>query len=131
MKKIMQEHDVPPEWFTLLFFIETILAIYKLHGLFEAYEVVNYALKGFPSSKGSHYLKRRLQRNDTQLAFFNMPYIASKVFIDIEFQLEKTRVYKPNFILRPLNFVFWLWDVYSALWIATMQKRRNNIHGNS
>jgi acyl-coenzyme A synthetase/AMP-(fatty) acid ligase/acyl carrier protein len=131
MKQIMHEHALPPEWFTMMFFIETTLAIYKLQGLFEAYNVVNYALKRFPSSKGLHYLKNRLQRNDSQLAFFNMPSIASKVFIDIEYQLKETRVYKPNFILRPLIFFYWICDVYTALWTAKMKKRRNNNHGNS
>ncbi|MGI9192300.1 MAG: non-ribosomal peptide synthetase [Chitinophagaceae bacterium] len=123
IKQIMHEYATPPEWFTLSFFIETILAIHKQYGPYEALNIVSYALKQFASSKSLQYLRKRLKRNESQLSLYLTSSIVPKVFFHIECQLNKKSAHTSNSLARSINWIYWLWDVYTALWISKMQKR--------
>ena len=125
LKRIMHQFPVPPDWFILSYFIETILAINQRHGRVEAHNVLVYALKGFPSSKGLYYLRNRLLRSASHLKTNWMPSRVPKVFADIEIQLNSKTTRHSNIVLRQRNFVYWVWDVCAAIWTANSHKRKN------
>lgn len=125
LKHIKQQFPVPPDWFTLPFFVETILAIYQGYDRFEALDVLAYALNRFPSSKSLHYLRKRLLRNESCWKTSCIPSLVPKVFEDIEIQLNSNIKVKPNLLLRQRNFVYWVWDVCAAIWTAKTHKRKN------